>query len=95
MPGSAPPRSTAWTWRRSCAGHETEPQAAWLEGLGCRLGQGFLFAPALPADAFARLWRQQTAAAAGAPARRAECGVRMDITKQIQYSEGIGNLVVI
>jgi EAL domain-containing protein (putative c-di-GMP-specific phosphodiesterase class I) len=31
-------------------GIESEDQAAWLGTLGCRFGQGFLYAPPLPED---------------------------------------------
>ena len=36
-------------------GIETEAQRGHLLQLGCELGQGFLFAPALPAEDFSRL----------------------------------------
>ena len=33
-------------------GIETAAQADWLQAAGCRIGQGYLYSPALPADAF-------------------------------------------
>ncbi len=44
-------------------GIETEQQAALLRAAGCDFGQGFLYAPALPADAFERLMRTGAAVA--------------------------------
>jgi diguanylate cyclase (GGDEF)-like protein/PAS domain S-box-containing protein len=39
-------------------GVETEEQLEFLQRAGCRHMQGFLFAPALPASEFERLWRE-------------------------------------
>ena len=36
-------------------GIETAAQAQWLQAMGCRLGQGYLYAPAMPADIVAEL----------------------------------------
>jgi EAL domain-containing protein (putative c-di-GMP-specific phosphodiesterase class I) len=43
-------------------GVETEKQAAYLTALGCPQGQGWLFWPKLPAEAFARLLAEQDSA---------------------------------
>ncbi len=51
-------------------GIETSVQADKLQSLGCRLGQGYLFAPALPADELAR--RLELPDPVPAPAMRVE-----------------------
>lgn len=40
-------------------GVETQEQARLLKSLGCRLGQGYLFSPPVPADRFAELLEKQ------------------------------------
>jgi diguanylate cyclase (GGDEF)-like protein len=45
-------------------GIETQAQADFLKAEGCRIGQGHLFSPALPADEFAAYVRSQGAVAA-------------------------------
>jgi len=41
-------------------GVETREQRAFLQEHGCRFGQGFLFSPAVEADALAALLREET-----------------------------------
>jgi EAL domain-containing protein (putative c-di-GMP-specific phosphodiesterase class I) len=48
----------AMSVRPLAEGIETEEQRERLVGLGCELGQGFWFSPALPADEFAQLATQ-------------------------------------
>ncbi|MCG5516831.1 MULTISPECIES: bifunctional diguanylate cyclase/phosphodiesterase [unclassified Ectothiorhodospira] len=55
--------------RSVAEGVETEAQAVWLRTRGCQLGQGYLYAPAMPPDAFV-LWLGEEAS------RRAGRGVR-------------------
>jgi EAL domain-containing protein (putative c-di-GMP-specific phosphodiesterase class I) len=43
-------------------GIETEEQLEHLRGLGCELGQGFLFSPAVPADDVEALLSRKPAA---------------------------------
>ena len=51
-------------------GVETETQRAYLRGLGCEIGQGYLFAPALSSDEVATLLRASTSPRWSARANR-------------------------
>jgi EAL domain-containing protein (putative c-di-GMP-specific phosphodiesterase class I) len=45
-------------------GIENEQQRQFLIGLGCRLGQGYLFSPPVPAAEIERMWEQRSRDAA-------------------------------
>jgi EAL domain-containing protein (putative c-di-GMP-specific phosphodiesterase class I) len=51
-------------------GIETESQAAWFKGLGCRLGQGYRYARPMPAADLERFLRRARRAAQSQPNRR-------------------------